>query len=76
MLRITVSHRGKQIESPPPPLSVVDRYIDMFNRYPSPSTVHKGADLVLESCPEYIWDYDLKLFKHIKHNTCLFGYRI
>ena len=76
LLRITVTHMGRQIECPPPPLSVVDRYIDMFNRYPSPRTVNKGADIFLESCPEFIWDYDLKLFQHIKNKSCLFGYRI
>ena len=66
LLKLTVTHMGRQMDCPPPPLSVIDRYIDMFNRYPSPRTVSKGADLVLESCPEFIWDYNLKLFHILK----------
>ena len=76
LLKLTVTHMGRQIDCPPPPLSVTDRYIDMFNRYPSPRTVQKETDLALEACQEYTWNYDLKLFQHIKTKTCLFGYRI
>ena len=76
LLNLTVSHMGRQMDCPPPPFNVIDRYTDMFNRYPSPRTVQKEADLLLESCPEYIWNYDLRLFQHIKTKTCLFGYRI
>ena len=76
LLNLTINSMGKKVECPPPPLNVIDRYTDMFNKWPSPRTVHKGADLVLEPCPEYIWDYDLKLFQHIKTKSCLLGYRI
>ena len=74
LLKMTVTHMCNKIDCPPPPLSVV--YMDMFNRNPSPCTVNKGADLFLESCPDFMWDYDLKVFRHIKHKMCLFGYRI
>ena len=76
LMRTTVTHTGHKIDYPPPPLSVVDRYMDMFNKHPSPRTVNKGADLCLESCPDFMWDYDLNVFRHIKSNICLFGYRI
>ena len=76
LLNMTVNHMCKKTDCPPPPLSVVDRYMDMFNRNPSLRTVSEGADLFLESCPDFMWDYDLKVFRHIKHKMCLFGYRI
>ena len=76
LMNIIVTHTGQLHTCPPPPLNVIDRYTNMFNKCPSPRTVQKGTDLALESCPEYIWNYDMKLFQHIKTKTCLFGYRI
>ena len=76
LMKITVNHMGSQYNCPPPPLNVIDRYTDKFNKCPSPRTVHIGTDLALESCPEYVWNYDKRLFEHIKTKTCLFGYNI
>ena len=75
LLKLTLTHMGSQIVCPPPPLSIIDRYIDMFNRYPSPRTVQKGADSALESCSDFVWNYELRLFQHVKTKACLFGYR-
>ena len=75
-IQCVVSQKGAKLCHSLPPQLALNDYSSQFNAQSSVNTLNINGEACLAIYPDYIYDYDLKLFRNKHTNVCLFGYKL
>ena len=75
-IQCVVSQKGAKLCHSLPPQTALNDYSSLFNAQSSVNTLNINGEACLAIYPDYTYDYNLRLFRNIHTNVCLFGYKL